>query len=281
MALGLVTSSGAKPSKEEVRCVRQDLTAPAEVGKQIWNDSGSGAKSDFAAWSVKANNAPSGEAYVSPGTFIGHASHRQIGNAKARALKMKLPFFPSPTSLNRPELSDYRRPSEFESQSVTSEVYLPFTAVKDEAWSLAKRAKDSPYYKLVRTDQFKLIDHLHNSTSTEQSVKWVYSIALQNSESFTHQTGISLTAGYKCEPAGVGYSASVTLNYSFTYQKFRSETETTTFEVPATALPGKAVAAYTVHSEFQLYRADGSAVGSPASANLRDSVVFVEYPRPQ
>jgi hypothetical protein len=278
VALGLVTTSGAKPPTDAVRCVRQDLTAQAEVGDQIWNDGGSGAKRDFAAWRIKASSAPAGEAYVSPGTFIGHASHRAIGNANARTLKMKLPLFPSPKSLSAPQLTGSGKPSAFENQTITSEVYLPFTVVKDNAWSPAKMAKDSPYYKLVRTDQFKLINHIHNATSTAQSVTWDYSIALQNSESFTHQTGISLTTGYDNKPAGVGYSVSATLSYSFTYQKARSETTTTTISVPVIAQPGKAVAAYVVHSTFQLYRADGDQVSSQATANKPNSFIFVEYP---
>jgi hypothetical protein len=277
VALGLVTSSGNKPSTNEVRCVRQDLTAQAQVGDQIWNDSGSGAKRDFAAWRIKANSAPPGEGYLAPGGFIGHASHGQIGNAGARALKIKLPLFKNTQPFHAPQLSGYGRPSDFESQTVTSEIYLPFTAVKDPLWSPVKMAKDSPYYKLIRTDRFKLIDHIYNQTSTDQSVKWRYTIALQNSESFTHQTGVSLTAGYQNQPGGVGYSASVTVSYSFTYQTARSKTETTFIEVPVTAKPGKAVAAYTVQSTFQLYRADGSPVGTSASAN-QDSFVFAEYP---
>jgi hypothetical protein len=279
VALGLVTTSGAKPSTEAIRCVRQDLTAPAEQGEEIWNDSASGAKRDFKAWRVKANNAPSGETYVSPGTFIGHASYSPIGNAKACALKMKLPLFPSPRSLSLPELSGYGRPSDFESQTVTSEVYLPFTAVKDNKWSPAKMAKDSPYYKLVRTDQYKLIDHIYNNTTTAQSMQWCYSIAFEDSESFTHGVGVSLTGGYKSPSTTGGFEASITLSYSFTYQTSERETEKTDYYVPVTALPGKAVAAYSVRSSFQLYRADGSQVGRyKASANRPDSAVFVEYP---
>ena len=279
VALGLVTTSGAKPPLDAVRCVRQDLTAQAEVGDQIWNDGGSGAKQNFAAWRIKASSAPAGEAYVSPGTFIGHAFHSTIENANARTLKMTLPFFPSTIGLSAPELSGYGKPSDSENQTITSEVYLPFSAVKDNAWSPAKMAKDSPYYKLVRTDQFKLINHIYNKTSTAQSVKWAYSTALENSESFSHEAGISLTTGYDNKPAGVGYSVSATLHYSFTYQKTQSETKITTINVPATAPPNTAVVAYMVHSQFQLYRADGSKVGVEATANKPNSFVFVEYPR--
>ncbi len=87
VALGLVTTSGAKPSTDAVRCVREDLTVPAEVGEQIWIDRGSGAREDFGAWRVRAKTAPAGETYVAPGTFIGHASHSTISSANARALK--------------------------------------------------------------------------------------------------------------------------------------------------------------------------------------------------
>lgn len=85
VAIGLVTTSGAEPSSDAVRCVRKDLTVQAEVGELIWNDSGSGADADFAAWRVQAPDSE-GEIFV-PATFIGHASHSDITNANARALK--------------------------------------------------------------------------------------------------------------------------------------------------------------------------------------------------
>jgi hypothetical protein len=277
LALGLVTSSGAKPSADAVRCVRQDLTAQAEVGDLIWNDAGSGAHSDFSAWSVEANGAPEGEAYVAPGTFIGHASHEKVSISGARALKLRLPVVPAPQSLPAPQLMGTGPPSSFQSQTTTSQIVLPFTAVKDPALSQARMARDSPYYRLVRKDRYKLIDHVYNTTDREQSFTWSYSIAIGNAETFTHQTGISLTSKY--ENKLTGYSVSATLSYSFTHEKSRSKEETTTIEVPVTASPGKAVAAFAVNSTFQLFRRDGSEVGVPANANEPNSVVFVQFPR--
>ncbi|MDM8562377.1 hypothetical protein QUF54_03390, partial [Candidatus Marithioploca araucensis] len=64
---------------------------------------------------------------------------------------------------------------------------------------------------------------------------------------------------------------------SLTYQKARSDTTTTTIPAPVIAQPGKPVAAYRVHSKFQLDRADGSKVGDEATANKPNSFVFVEY----
>ena len=278
VALGLVTTSGAKPPTDAVRCVRQDLTAQAEVGAQIWNDSGSGANRDFAAWRISANNAPAGEAYVAPGTFIGHSSHAKVGAQNARALKLKLPLRESPRSLPAPELKGYGPPSPFESNTVTSVVYLPFVAVNDPGWSQAKMAKDSPYYKLVRTDRFKLIEHAYNRTDAEQSKLWSYSIALTNQESFTHEIGISLTQTWKNEPAGMGTSTSATIHYKFTYQTSRSETTMKMITVPVKVPTGKAVAAYAVHSKFHLYRADDSFVGPSVETNEPNSHVWVQYP---
>lgn len=281
-ALGLVTTSGAEPSKAAVRCVKTDLTVQAETGDAIWNDAGSGADRDFSAWHVQVGGAPPETAFVTPGSFIGHASHAKPDNRHALALRMKLPTFLATSDLPVPTLHGYGKPLA-EETTTTSVVYLPFTAVKADAdaWSLARRAKDSPYYRLVRTDKFSLIDHLHNATDVEQERQWRYSIAVTNSESFTHQTGISITGtiGTGSE-AVVKKEVSITLSYSFTHETARSTTTTTTQIVPLKAAPRTAVAAYVVDSTFQLFRADGSAVGPKAQAKEPKSHVIVQYPPP-
>ncbi|NEO33294.1 MAG: Vps62-related protein [Symploca sp. SIO3C6] len=107
VALGLVVTSGAKPSTDAIRCVRSDLTVQASVGDGIWNDSGSGARDDFGSWSVDEHGAPQGEAYVTPGTFIGHKSHSKPNAARVRALKLELPFIKATRDLPVPQLHGY------------------------------------------------------------------------------------------------------------------------------------------------------------------------------
>jgi hypothetical protein len=53
-----------------VYCVRQDLCVQGTIGNMIWNDSGSGANSDFSAWKIVA---PPGA--IDVGGYVGHASH--------------------------------------------------------------------------------------------------------------------------------------------------------------------------------------------------------------
>ncbi|MCJ7435867.1 MAG: Vps62-related protein, partial [Anaerolineales bacterium] len=43
------------PNRPDIRCVKNELTVPGRLGSLIWNDKGSGAKRDFAAWLVLAD----------------------------------------------------------------------------------------------------------------------------------------------------------------------------------------------------------------------------------
>ena len=75
-ALGYVANGSHRPpSAEEVRCVRASLLAPALPGNFIWNDSNSGARSDFGAWGILPPVSDSRFSYLSRGLFYGAASH--------------------------------------------------------------------------------------------------------------------------------------------------------------------------------------------------------------
>lgn len=278
VALGLITTTGAQPTADAVRCVRQDLTAPARVGTAVWNDSGSGANSNFGSWEVTTGGAPQGEAFVAPGTFIGHASHATPSVDRARALRMTLPVIPPSMELATPTLNGYGRPSELETQVTVSELFIPFTAITDPGWSQVRQARESPYYKMVRTDQYMLLDHLYNATEVNQSQTWGYSIAITNEASMSHTVGVEFSKEWGNEALGTKTTA--TMSYSFTYESSRSQQETNSIQVPIVAAPGKAVAAYAVHSTFQLFRADGTQVGGEAAANRPNSHVIVQYPLP-
>jgi hypothetical protein len=282
VALGLLaTAPRTMPTVEDCRCVRSDLTAQAAVGNSIWNDKGSGADSDFGSWEVNTNNAPPGSAYVSPGTFIGHASHKKPNGQGARALIMKLPEIKATQKLAHPQLFSFDRPSPFEENTVTSTVYLPFTVIDEPDMSQAKQAKDSPYYKLIRTDRYTLIQHLYNDDASPQSTSWEYSTAIKNETSMTHSAGLKFTKSWGSEVDGgvakTSSSFSVELSYSFTYASSRSTTATTTVKVPIVAEGHSAIAAYNINSTYRLFRTDGTPVGGEVTANQPGSTYITSY----
>ena len=77
--LGVVASGGwGVPSRDEVRCVREELAAPGYVAGEIWNDDGSLAHRDFGCWRI----APSGGNGLHSGTFAGRSYGSDQGYAK-------------------------------------------------------------------------------------------------------------------------------------------------------------------------------------------------------
>jgi len=293
VALGALATSGAKPDTEAVRCVRETLTVqaglqtgPSEDGKAgeptpIWTDRGSGADRDFAAWAVKPNRAPEGEAYVAPGSFVAVAGYDPAGAVRhARALRMKLPVLSASHRPTVPVLNGFGPPSDFAGVSTTREILLPFTAVDDPSWSQGRMAVESPFYRLIRTDRYRLLKHFHNTSSAADTVHVDFSTAITNHEQFTHETGIALTSEFEQKDA-LGLArvmVSVTIHYSFAYQYGTSTTESTTHRIPLTVVPGTAAAAYAIESTFQLHRADGTPVGPSAKRMDLSSIVKVQYP---
>ncbi len=74
-SMGDVTSnSHSKPALDEVVCVQRNFLGAAVSGNEIWNDAGSGAARDFAAWNIVSPAADVNFNYFSRGLFFGNAS---------------------------------------------------------------------------------------------------------------------------------------------------------------------------------------------------------------
>ena len=78
MALGSVVQSGwNRPSLDDVRCVRKDLTKPGVVGDFIWNDDETGSRYYVGMWRVTIPDISLHEhAYLETGTFIAQGSYQ-------------------------------------------------------------------------------------------------------------------------------------------------------------------------------------------------------------
>ncbi len=73
----VASGSRVKPALDEVVCVQQSFLGAANPGSEIWNDTGSGAARDFAAWNVVSPAADASFSYFSRGLFFGDASHNR------------------------------------------------------------------------------------------------------------------------------------------------------------------------------------------------------------
>lgn len=86
-ALGDVANgSHAKPSIDEVRCVKASALEQAQPGAEIWNDSDSGADNDFGAWGIRAWALDDSYEYLSRGLFYGANSHSRPEESAVKVL---------------------------------------------------------------------------------------------------------------------------------------------------------------------------------------------------
>src|SRR5262249_49111934 len=121
-----------------------------------------------------------------------------------------------------------------QTQKSTYTYRLPFFAVEDTQLSDAQKLKLSPWYTVLRTDQFVAQQQLQNGTSQTQSFTWQVQEGFSETsiKTFSETTGIetSMSARHK---AGNGLvetevSFSIKLSQTFTYGIQHSETTSTT-----------------------------------------------------
>ncbi len=282
VAMGLVVTEGYnKPSLNEVVCVRVDLTGDASPGGLIWNDKGSGAEKDFACWDMIAPTSPSeGEGYVATGTFWGVDSHTQpVGHPCLHVLKLRLQVENTANTLPAPILHSYQKPSIYENDSFTSVLKLPFFAVKDPSLSDAQKAKDSPVYKLLRQDRYKLVFHSHNNTSTAQnpSISFTEGFEESESKSFTSTTGIEIGVEYGFTAALKG-SMKISQSFSYCSTSVSTKSQSVQRTIPINVTPQTAVGAWVVESRYTLYRQNGSQVGTSIDCDVPNSIYYTQYP---
>lgn len=280
VALGLVCNNGYdKPALEIIRCVRSDLVVASLVGDLVWDDSGTGAKKDFGSWGITPPGAPAGEVYLSPGTFVGVASHSKPNtDPNAYALRLQIPmthFDPPPT----PVLQGYGKPTGFEQSTITYISNLFWFMVRDPNLKPVEQLTKSPVYRLERTDTYTLIGFGYNETSSDQSFNWSVTNGVNgsSSKSFTSTTSIEIGGEWALGPI---FTASAKLNQSFSHTTSstsgwdHSTTRTVNVVVPIK----KAVAAFAVESTYKLLRSDGSQVSTNVSYSDGDNIFWTQYP---
>ena len=263
--------SYGKPSVNEVMCVRNDLTTIASVGKQIWNDAGSGGDVDLTLWRINPPSFPKDSkfAYLTSGSFVGHNSHAalRVSNA-ANAIRIKMPTTDRSVKPQRPQLTSMNKPEEKTQLILSSISYLPCISVNDPGYknNAKGQVQATPVYTLERYDYYKLQDFNTSSSPNEGQMSFEIRTGMETTRETsmekTFETSVTTEAGVE---AGI-YSASisVTMSYALSHSESISKSETKenastkTFPVPAKG----AGALYTLSHEYRLKRANGEVIDS-------------------
>jgi hypothetical protein len=234
VALGVVAFGGwgNKPSSDAIRCVRKEFTANAKIGNMVWIDRETGADVDFGSWEVAPPDAPNapGKAYLKPGTFVAHTSHGAPSSHPAlNVLNVKLPVLTDMSDANyAPRLNSYDEPPENTDSYLAKVIAVPFTLIVDNANSLSWKVNNSPIYRIRWEEYYKnqfFYNNRDGSSPIKHTVKDTVGISKTESETYSHNVGISISSEFGCEL--IGGSVTVELSYEFGYE---TTTEFSAFE---------------------------------------------------
>ncbi|MER6249954.1 hypothetical protein ABT224_00945 [Streptomyces sp. NPDC001584] len=176
-----------------------------------------------------------------------------------------------------PDLENYNSPPE-RTMITDRAVTVPFYMVADPARTAHWKAENSPFYKILRKRQFRLVRHVdfRGSGAGQISESVEQGVSKETSEEFSVKTGITVGVSVGVEasakPFGMGASTTVTtsvstsieMGYSSRYgvTSMESKTVGVTYNVPA----GHAGALWSESHELIPVRADG---GMVTSGNLK------------
>lgn len=260
VAMGMVCSANNhKPPLQTIRCVRADLVVASHIGRLIWNDKGSGALARLSTWATYPPEAPAGEAFLTPGTFVGVEDYETPGpQSPSYALRVELPRHMQ----SAPLLSTYlEQPAPY----IPSTCELPWFTVKDPELSLAEQLQRSETYRLERTDKYVSFSTEYNETDTGKLVTWRVprgEIASYSTE-FNASTGIQMAKGWaSSEPdAWLSFSARLDDDFSHTTLSAQGWAAMAMADVMVQVPKNHAVEGYVIKSEYRLFRKDGSQLG--------------------
>lgn len=284
VSLGDVFADGyGKPSLDDVMCVRADLVYMADIGPQIWADHGSGADKDIDTFAIitPPTYLDSNRGLFAVNSFVANNKYDKPKGAPVLHV-LNLPFptesHPEPQP---PHLDSFSPPSSQTTPVLDHSVWVPFTAIKDDARDTAWKVQNSPFYRVDRYAAYKTEIYDHNQTSVTQKITESITTGISKSkeESFSVTTGISVTATSGVSFLGTGGEVSATVSVELGWQRstnitqFREETLEYSIEVP----PGRAQAIWSTNYELQVVREDGSNLPTRLIFDV-DYFVHSEYP---
>ncbi|WP_226476729.1 Vps62-related protein [Pseudomonas sp. MWU16-30323] len=281
VSMGLVCGVGYdKPSRNAVRCVREDLVMAARTGQLIWTDKGSGAPMDFSAWGITPADAAPGEINLAPGTFIGTASYAKPITA---SYSLRLPLTADLKALPKPpSLSGYTPPATLHTLEQPQLCQLPWFTVKDPDLNPVEQLQTCPMYRLERIDHYLFVGFGHNQTATSQPFMWTATKGEtgKQSRALTATTSIELCSEWPSDSRAFELSFSAHLGQEFTHcqRSAKGWADLSALEIITYIPANKALAAYVIQSEYRLLRGDGSQVTGTVTYTNGDNVYVSEYP---
>lgn len=283
VALGDICTEGYdEPDKNQYRCVRKDLVVSGVVDGAIWDDRGSGADNDVALWGLHPPMAADSEFYFTSGSFLANGASTDTAVDPARAYALRGAIAVEQPSVQRPPAPVLRsrdQPVALEDTIVEYVSILPWYAVRDDGLNTIQKLTQSPTYRLVRKDRYKLASFIRNDGNTEQSATLSYTEGYDESEtkSFSETTSIELGMEYKVTDA---FKVSAKLSQSFTYSvSTTSGTNfSTTKSIDLKCPADSSAAVYIIHSVFSLYREDRTQVANSVSCDAPGSYYYSTYP---
>ncbi|WP_248749103.1 Vps62-related protein [Pseudomonas sp. MWU15-20650] len=281
VSMGLVCSNSPRaPDIATVKCVRQDLVIQAQVNKEVWNDRGTHASTNFSAWSISPPSPLPAEVFFSTGTFIGHdqyAAPSSVNNTYALRTHLSIQAPPEPS--HAPVLQSYAQPSDHERTTATYTTFLPWFVISDPTLTPDQQFIRSPQYQLQRTEDYKLVRHAYNNTGDIQRYNWT----IQSSKSASStQTKTDTTGGELSVEATFATFFKSTAKSNFSVSQSNSITQgwttSKTFTVWCTLGAYKAVAVYVISYTYRLLRANGDEVGKGLTHQSNNSLYWTQYP---
>jgi len=288
VACGVVAQQGwSKPGLNEVRCVRSDLVSNGKVGSWIWDDSGSGASSDFGSWEIDCPDAQNsaGKAYLKAGTFIGTNSYSApASHAALYVLNVHLPLaFDVPEASYVPSLDSVDEPEQYTESYLAKIVVVPFPLIYDDSYTLHQKVTSFPIYRVRREEFYEkayFYNNIQGSSPIYHTVTTTTGISQTDSETYSHEVGISISAEAGCDL--IGGSVTVSVSYQFGYETsssmtvFQEEEISQQVEIP----PHKAACLWHKTTRFSLLRNNNNweTVAGSAKDIKINSFVKGEYP---
>jgi hypothetical protein len=291
------------PQKDDVMCVRRDLTKPGEVGDFVWNDSKTGVFNYLGAWRITIPDISiHKKAYLETGTFVGRGNHRAgtrtcenddcweepVDHPVMHVLSVSLPtLIDTPVEPQIPKLTGYEQPALTMEPLMQKSMLVPFSALlegkqigsADIEWLLA----NSPFVRVDRTVHNKLMFHTINNSSLiqENHIELVSGISETDSKTMTHTVGVSISHEAGVEFQGVGGKTSVTASYQFGYETMHAVTELQEKHIKVSInVPfNKAAACWQQKNIYRVMRHNKGELDAMADLEFGiDTYVVDEYP---
>ncbi|MEV7190084.1 Vps62-related protein [Kitasatospora sp. NPDC093102] len=290
VALGCVAPvySYDKPPLDAIMCVREDLTHAARPVKAFENHKSKG--KDVGVWfnDVPQSYTPedagdTSQFLIAPNTFAAHPKYATPKFlTEMNVLRLTVDAGGSlPTEY--PQLEGRELPPERTMEALASTLWLPFTAVRDEAKPVPWKLQKSPFYKVERRVSWLRLAFLNNDTDSDQKESIALTTGLEKEQTSNWNTSLGFSLNYT---SGVSFGASATvtvgfsMEYSFGGSVSTKSLESKTITRELTVKPGTAAAAWTGSHTVQVKRADNSRVG-PTLELKTASVHFDQYPDPE